>query len=71
MYLVGCTLFSDKSGMRIFFDYLKLFEDLGQVSSYTWGAAALAYMYRQLGYASKQIAGYLPLLEVLFNLSYF
>jgi len=57
--------------MRIFFDYLKLFEDLGQASSYTWGAAALAYMYRQLGYASKQIAGYLPLLKVLLNLSYF
>jgi len=69
LYLLGCTLFSDKSGTRVSVEYLQLFEDLGQVSSYGWGAVALAYLYRQLGYASrggiKQIAGYLPLLEVL------
>ena len=34
LYLVGCTLFSDKSGTRVSIDYLKLSEDLDPVSSY-------------------------------------
>jgi len=63
LYLVGCTLFSDKSGARVSIYYLTLF-----VSFYAWGATALAYLYKQLGYVSrdgvKQIVGYLPLLEV-------
>jgi len=74
LYLVGCTLFSDKSGTRVFVEYLQLFEKLGQISSYVWGAAALTYQYRQLGYASrggiKQIARYMPLLEVLLKISH-
>ncbi|XP_028100919.1 protein MAINTENANCE OF MERISTEMS-like [Camellia sinensis] len=41
--------------------------DLTTISSYTWGVAALAYLYRQKGYASrsgmKKIAGYMTLLE--------
>jgi len=61
--------------MRVSIDYLKLFEDLDQMSSYIWRAAALAYLYIQLGYASRvgirQIAGYLPLFEVLLNISCF
>ena len=46
LYLVGCTLFNDKSETRVSIEYLKLFKDLGQVSSYAWGAAALAYLYK-------------------------
>jgi len=69
LYLVGCSLFSDKSGARVFVLFVSLFEDLGVISTYAWGTATLAYLYRQLGYASrvgvKQIAGYLALLEVL------
>ena len=68
LYLVGCTLFSDKSETRVFISYLRLFEDLSVVSTFSWGTT-LAYLHRQLGYAArggvKQIAGYLPLLEVL------
>ncbi|GMP25394.1 hypothetical protein CsSME_00002283 [Camellia sinensis var. sinensis] len=64
---LGCTLFSNKTGTRVPFVYLSLSSDLTTVSSYAWGAAALAYLYRQLGYASrssmKQIAGYMTLLE--------
>jgi len=60
--------------MRVSIEYLKLSEDLGPVSFYIWGAVALAYLYRQLGYASrvgvKQIVGYLPVLEVLLNSLY-
>ena len=69
LYLVGCTLFNNKSGIRVFISYLRLFEDLDVVSTYAWGTATLAYLYRQLGYASKggvkQIAGYFPLREIL------
>jgi len=38
------------------------------VSAFAWGAATLAYMYKQLGYALigglKQIVRYMPLLDV-------
>ena len=37
LYLMGCNLFSDKSGTRVSVEYLQLFEDLGQVSSYPLG----------------------------------
>ncbi|XP_028070431.1 protein MAIN-LIKE 1-like [Camellia sinensis] len=67
LFLLGCTLFSDKTYTRVLAVYLSLLSDLTTVSSYAWGAAALAYLYRQLGYASrsgvKQIAGYMTLLE--------
>ncbi|KAK9083423.1 hypothetical protein Scep_029894 [Stephania cephalantha] len=46
---------------------VKLLEDLDEVGNYAWGAAALAYLYRHLGSATRvqvsQIAGYLTLLE--------
>jgi len=67
LYLVGCTIFADKSDTRVSIMYLPLFENIGSVSSYTWGATALVYLYRQLGISSRmnirQIAGFLPLLE--------
>ncbi|XP_028109334.1 protein MAIN-LIKE 2-like [Camellia sinensis] len=67
LFLLCCTLFSDKTCTRFPVVYLSLLSDLMTVSSYAWGAAALAYLYRQLGYASrsgvKQIAGYMTLLE--------
>ncbi|KAF5934337.1 hypothetical protein HYC85_030508 [Camellia sinensis] len=41
--------------------------DLGSIHTYAWGAAALAFLYRQLGCASwlgvKQMGGYMTLLE--------
>ena len=69
LYLVGCTLFSDKSGTRASVSYVSIFKDLGTISTYAWRTAILAYLYRQLGFVSrgdvKQIAGYFSLLEVL------
>ncbi|KAL8546670.1 hypothetical protein ACS0TY_006409 [Phlomoides rotata] len=42
-------------------------EDMIELSNYAWGAVTLAYLYRQLGLASKykvkQIGGYLTLVE--------
>ncbi|KAK9118285.1 hypothetical protein Scep_016378 [Stephania cephalantha] len=49
LYLLSCTLFANKSGSRVFIALLKLLEDLDDVGKYAWGAAALAYLYRQLG----------------------
>ncbi|KAM2487488.1 serine/threonine-protein phosphatase 7 long form homolog isoform X1 [Malus sylvestris] len=67
LYLLGCTLFADKTGNRISLIYLHFLRDLNSVGGYAWGAAALAYLYRQLGLASRlgcrQISGYLTLLE--------
>ncbi|XP_028111755.1 protein MAIN-LIKE 2-like [Camellia sinensis] len=67
LFLLGCTLFSDKSGGRVPVVYLGLLMDLGSIHTYAWGAAALAFLYRQLGFASrsgvKQMGGYMNLLE--------
>ncbi|KAL7237078.1 hypothetical protein ACSBR1_020199 [Camellia fascicularis] len=67
LYLLGCTLFADKTGTRVPVVYLSFLMDLRSVASYAWGAAALAFLYRQLGtatrYAVKQMARYMTLLE--------
>ncbi|XP_052179873.1 protein MAIN-LIKE 1-like [Diospyros lotus] len=67
LFLLGCTLFVDKSGSMISISYLALLEDLSISGTYAWGAACLAYLYRQLGIASRRdvkgICGYLTLLE--------
>lgn len=66
-YMLWCTLFTDKTGTRVPVNYLHCLEDLESIHTYAWRAAALAYLYRQLGFASrvgvKQIIGYLTLLE--------
>ncbi|CAL5377741.1 unnamed protein product [Camellia sinensis] len=50
-----------------FIHYLQLLKDLNLVHSYAWGAAALAFLYRQLGMATKstvrQIAGYMTVVK--------
>ncbi|GMP84487.1 hypothetical protein CsSME_00037995 [Camellia sinensis var. sinensis] len=56
LFLLGCTLFSDKSGTRVPVVYLKLLMDLSDIHTYAWGAAALAYLYRQLGFATRSAA---------------
>ncbi|XP_028094060.1 protein MAIN-LIKE 1-like [Camellia sinensis] len=57
----------DKSGGRVPVVYLGLLMDLGSIHIYAWGVAVLAFLYRQLGYASwfgvKQMGGYMTLLE--------
>ncbi|XP_028123334.1 protein MAIN-LIKE 1-like [Camellia sinensis] len=67
LYLLGCTLFANKTGTRVPVVYLSFLMDLRSVVSYAWDAAALAFLYRQLGtairYAVKQMAGYMTLLE--------
>lgn len=66
--MFGSTLFVDKSGTRIRPSCLSEVKDgLDGVGGYSWGSAALAYLYRQLGIASRGdcsgIAGCLTLLQ--------
>ncbi|RWR93681.1 serine/threonine-protein phosphatase 7 long form isoform X1 [Cinnamomum micranthum f. kanehirae] len=67
LYILGCTLFTGKSGTRVPVIYLKLLMNFDEARTYAWGATALAYLYRQLGFVTRsgvrQIAGYLTLLE--------
>jgi len=48
--------------------YLRYFRDLDLVAGFSWGAAALAHLYRELNNAARwncsQVAGYLTLLQV-------
>ncbi|KAL2928711.1 Protein MAINTENANCE OF MERISTEMS [Bienertia sinuspersici] len=65
--LLGCTLFVDKSGNKIRpRDIVEAFEP-DSIHEFSWGSAALAYLYRQLGMASRYsclgIAGCLTLLQ--------
>ena len=55
LHLVGCTLFADKSATSVAVVYLELFRDLSMVGSYAWGAACLAYLYRQLTQAQERV----------------
>ncbi|XP_057515075.1 protein MAIN-LIKE 2-like [Amaranthus tricolor] len=66
--LIGTVLFSDKTGNRVLLLYLTLLDAPWEViSGYSWGSAALAYLYRRLCKASrknvKEIAGPLIILQ--------
>ncbi|KAK9157337.1 hypothetical protein Scep_003911 [Stephania cephalantha] len=41
LYLLGATLFSNKSGMRVSFSLLQLLERVDNIDSYLWGPQAL------------------------------
>jgi len=45
MYLVGCTIFADKSATSVKVCYLPLFRDLSVCDGYSWGVSALAHIY--------------------------
>jgi len=68
LYLVGITLFTDKSATTVDVVYLKYFRDLDLVAGYSWGAAALAHLYRERNKVAHwncgQVSGYLTLLQV-------
>ncbi|KAL5755682.1 hypothetical protein ACOSQ2_020428 [Xanthoceras sorbifolium] len=67
LYLVGSTIFATTSGNLVPLLYLPLFKDFDKAGKYAWGAAALAFLYRQLGKASMKcqstISGSLTLLQ--------
>ncbi|KAM7474205.1 hypothetical protein LguiB_021448 [Lonicera macranthoides] len=67
LYLLRCTIFADKTGNRVSISYLECLKDLDAIRGYAWGMAILAYLFRQLGKASRadaaQIVGYFTLLQ--------
>lgn len=66
LYLLGCTLFTDKTRSHVPINYLYCLEDLDSIYTYAWGATALTYLYRQLGFSNrsdvKQMARYITLI---------
>lgn len=67
LYLLGATLFVDKTRVCFSAQFAPLLANLQEVPNYAWGAATLALVYRQLGMASragcKQLAGCTTLVE--------
>jgi hypothetical protein len=68
LFLVCCTIFSNKSAWYVDVTYLQFFQDLTTTHEWNWGAAALAYMQQYMDDASdaetSQMAGYLSLVQV-------
>jgi hypothetical protein len=68
LYLVGFTIFSNKTLYYVEVVYLQFFQDLSTAHEWNWGAAALAHMENYLYHASlaktKQMAGYMSFLHV-------
>ena len=66
--LIGSMIFPDSSGDGVPAMYLEFLQDLQQPKEYNWGAAALAFLYRQLCACAEkdkaEIDGPLPLLQV-------
>ena len=69
MYLLGCTLFANKSAIHVHMVFLDAFRDLSQSGSYAWGAATLVHMYDNLNDACKssdrQLVVYITILQVI------
>ncbi|KAF9588547.1 hypothetical protein IFM89_013041, partial [Coptis chinensis] len=67
LFLLGCTIFNDKSEVGVHVAYLQVLLEVDNVSKYAWGAAALAYLYRELAKASqrngRQVTRCMTLLE--------
>jgi len=47
LYLVRITLFTDKSATVVDVVYMRYIRDVDLVDGYSWGAAALAHLYRE------------------------
>ncbi|KAF9605608.1 hypothetical protein IFM89_017951 [Coptis chinensis] len=67
LFLLGCTIFNDKSGVGVHVAYLQVLLEVDNVSKYAWGVAVLAYLYKELAKASqrngRQVTGCMTLLE--------
>ena len=52
LYLLGSTLFADKSKSHVHLSLLWPLRVVEEVNTYSWGSATLAFLHRQLGLAS-------------------
>ena len=68
LYLIGVTIFSDKSQYYVDVTYLRYLTDVEMIHEYAWGTAALVHLYRELNvacyYKARQLSGYGTLLQV-------
>ncbi|CAN1185436.1 Protein MAIN-LIKE 2 [Linum perenne] len=51
----GSCIFADQSGSHAPLFFLPLLEDMSQIGEYAWGAAALSWLYRELGRCAFRI----------------
>ncbi|CAN1143087.1 Protein MAIN-LIKE 2 [Linum perenne] len=51
----GSCIFADRSGSHASLFFLPLLEDMSQIGEYAWGAAALSWLYRELGQCDFRI----------------
>ncbi|XP_012856099.1 PREDICTED: serine/threonine-protein phosphatase 7 long form homolog [Erythranthe guttata] len=67
LYLLGCTIFVDKTGSLVSIEWLQFLENVDTIGEYAWGTACLCFLYRALSKASKattaQLNGYLTLFQ--------
>ncbi|RYR69538.1 hypothetical protein Ahy_A03g016094 [Arachis hypogaea] len=65
-YLLGTTLFVDKSTAYLHAKYLPLLQNFDQIGNYSWGSACTAHLYMSMCRASwydcKEMDGPLDLL---------
>ncbi|RYR26117.1 hypothetical protein Ahy_B02g060275 [Arachis hypogaea] len=52
-YLLGSTLFTDKSTAYAYAKYLSLVRDFERIQTYSWGSVCLSHLYRALYRASR------------------
>jgi len=70
LHLIGYNIFMDKSATYIIVSWLNKFVDLQSCGRFSWGAVALAHLYKKFDNVSlahtRQLAEYLTLLQVQF-----
>ncbi|GMP24516.1 hypothetical protein CsSME_00001759 [Camellia sinensis var. sinensis] len=68
LWLIGGVLLPDKSQNLLKLMYLQLLRDIEEIRQYSWGSAALAWLYRMLCRAAqvgtREIGGPLVLLQI-------
>ena len=68
LQLMGGSIFADKSGNLVSLLFLPLLRDFQQTGTYSWGAAALAWLYRSLCRAARsstmEIVGHVDLIQL-------
>jgi len=53
LYLVGIMILTNKSQRAVDVVYLRYFRDLDLVAGYSWGAATLAHLYKELNNVAR------------------
>ncbi|XP_045801581.1 protein MAIN-LIKE 1-like isoform X5 [Trifolium pratense] len=57
LYLIGATIFTNKSSQYVDVIFLTYLQDLSEVNTWNWGASRLAYLFNYLDAASRPKCG--------------